>query len=116
MEEFLRAHPAFLAERPDLYRALAPPRRVHGDGLTDHMAAMLGAERERAAALDAELRVALDAERAGHGLVSRVRLAVLALMRSANAPETVAQAWPTLLGLESLTLFVQPPATPQPFS
>ncbi|MFM7610108.1 MAG: hypothetical protein ACKO9A_14730, partial [Alphaproteobacteria bacterium] len=96
MEAFLRAHPGFLAERPELYRALAPPRRVHGDGLTDHMAAMLGAERERANAL--------DAERAGLGLVSRVRLAVLALMRSDDAPETVAQEWPNLLGLESCTL------------
>ncbi|MCA3379599.1 MAG: hypothetical protein ING08_05085, partial [Roseomonas sp.] len=112
MEEFLRAHPGFLAARPELYRALAPPRRVHGDGLTDHMAAMLGAERERASALDAELRLALDAERAGLGLVSRVRLAVLALMRSDNAPETVAQEWPNLLGLESCTLCVEPPDNP----
>ena len=112
VEAFLRANPGFLAERPELYRALAPPRRVHGDGLTDHMAAMLGAERERAAALDAELRQALDAERAGLGLVSRVRLAVLALMRSDDAPETVAQEWPNLLGLESCTLCVEPPDNP----
>jgi uncharacterized protein YigA (DUF484 family) len=112
VEEFLRAHPGFLAARPELYRVLAPPRRVHGDGLTDHMAAMLAAERERAAALDAELRLALDAERAGHGLVTRVRLAVLALMRSDNAPETVAQEWPNLLGLESCTLCVEPPDNP----
>ena len=112
VEEYLRAHPDFLAERPELYRALAPPRRVHGDGLTDHMAAMLGAERERASALDAELRLALDAERAGLGLVSRVRLAVLALMRSDHVPETVAQEWPNLLGLESCTLCVEPPDNP----
>ncbi|MEY4843920.1 MAG: hypothetical protein RL312_201, partial [Pseudomonadota bacterium] len=112
VEEFLRAHPDFLASRPELYRALAPPRRVHGDGLTDHMAAMLGAERERASALDAELRLALDAERAGLGLVSRVRLAVLALMRSDDAPETVVQEWPNLLGLESCTLCTEPPENP----
>ena len=112
VEEFLRAHPDFLASRPELYRALAPPRRVHGDGLTDHMAAMLGAERERAAALDAELRLALEAERAGLALVSRVRLAVLALMRSYHVPETVAQEWPNLLGLESCTLCTEPPENP----
>lgn len=112
VEAFLRANPEFLAERPELYRALAPPRRVHGDGLTDHMAAMLGAERERASALDAELRTALDAERAGAGLVVRVRLAVLALMRSDDVPETVAQEWPNLLGLETCTLNVEPPENP----
>ena len=112
VEAFLRAHPGFLTERPELYRALAPPKRVHGDGLTDHMAAMLGAERERAAALDAELRLALDAERAGAGLVARVRLAVLALMRSDDVPETVSQEWPTLLGLECCTLCVEPPDNP----
>ena len=112
VEEFLRANPGFLAERPELYLALAPPRRVHGDGLTDHMAAMLGAERERASALDAELRLALDAERAGLGLVSRVRLAVLALMRSDDVPETVAQEWPNLLGLESCTICIEPPENP----
>lgn len=112
VEVFLRAHPGFLAERPELYRVLAPPKRVHGDGLTDHMAAMLGAERQRAAALDAELRQTLDAERAGSGLVARVKLAVLALMRSDDVTETVSQEWPTLLGLECCTLCVEPPDNP----
>ncbi|MFC7608648.1 hypothetical protein [Teichococcus aestuarii] len=42
---WLRAHPGFLAEQPELYRLLAPPRRVHGEELADHMAAMLSAER-----------------------------------------------------------------------
>ncbi len=45
---FLRAHPAWLAEHPELYRLLAPPRRVHGEALADHMAAMLRAERAHA--------------------------------------------------------------------
>ena len=30
VEAFLRAHPHWLAEHPDLYRVLAPPQRVHG--------------------------------------------------------------------------------------
>jgi uncharacterized protein YigA (DUF484 family) len=45
-------------------------------------------------------------------LVSRVRLAVLALMRSDDAPETVVQEWPNLLGLESCTLCTEPPENP----
>ncbi|MGH7115569.1 MAG: hypothetical protein ACREE9_13865, partial [Stellaceae bacterium] len=50
---FLRARPRFLAERPDLYRVLAPPRRVHGEQLADHMAAMIEAGREHASAMSA---------------------------------------------------------------
>ncbi|MBX9593368.1 MAG: hypothetical protein K2X46_03320, partial [Roseomonas sp.] len=46
---FLRDHPDFLAQRPDLYRNLVPPRRVHGENLADHMAAMVAAERARTA-------------------------------------------------------------------
>ena len=38
--------------------------------------------------------------------------AVLALMRSDDVPETVAQEWPNLLGLESCTLCVEPPENP----
>ena len=48
VEGFLRANPAWLAEHPELYRVLEPPVRVHGDGVTDHMAAMLQVQRERA--------------------------------------------------------------------
>ena len=43
---FLTAHPRFLTERPALYRVLAPPRRVHGEVMADHMAEMVRAERE----------------------------------------------------------------------
>lgn len=106
---FLRAHPAFLAERPELYRAIDPPRRVHGERLADHMAAMLEAERRRVGGLEAEIDAAIDAERAGHGLTIRVRLAVLALMRCADVPETVAQEIPALLGIETCTLLSEAP-------
>ena len=40
---FLRANPGWLAEHPELYQVLAPPLRVHGEGLADHMAAITGA-------------------------------------------------------------------------
>jgi len=106
---FLRAHPEFLAERPDLYRTLDPPRRVHGDRMADHMAAMLAAERRRVRGLEAEMEAALNAERAGHGLTIRVRLAVLALMRCGDVPEAVTQEIPALLGIETCTLLSEAP-------
>jgi hypothetical protein len=106
---FLSAHPEFLAERPDLYRALTPPRRVHGERLADHMAAMLAAERRRVRSLESEMEAAVTAGRAGTGLTMRVRLAVLALMRAEDVAETVTQELPALLGLETCTLLSEAP-------
>jgi uncharacterized protein YigA (DUF484 family) len=106
---FLQAHPDFLAERPDLFRALSPPQRIHGERLADHMAAMLQAERRRVRSLEAEVDAAVTAGRAGYGLTIRVRLAVLALMRAQDVVETVTQELPALLGIESCTLLAETP-------
>lgn len=107
---FLVANPDFLARRPELYRALAPPRRLHGDTLADHMAAMVAAERARRRAIEAEMQQALATGRAGAGLALRVRLAVLALMRARDVADTVAQEMPPLLRVESCTLLAEPAA------
>lgn len=104
---FLEAHPGFLAERPEIYRSLVPPRRLHGERFADHMAAMLDVERTRTRALEAEVREALEAGRAGAGFGVRVRLAVLALMRSQDVVEAVTQELPALLGVESCTLAME---------
>jgi uncharacterized protein YigA (DUF484 family) len=106
---FLQAHPDFLAERPDLFRLLDPPRRIHGERLADHMAAMLHAERRRVRSLEAEMDAAVTAGRAGHGLTIRVRLAVLALMRCQDVVEAVTQELPALLGIETCTLLGEAP-------
>lgn len=106
---FLEAHPDFLAERPELYRLLSPPRRVHGERLADHMAAMLAAERRRVRSLEAEMEAAVAVGRAGNGLNVRVRLAVLALMRANDVTETVVQEVPALLGIETCTLLAEAP-------
>lgn len=109
---FLKAHPGFLAERPEIYRTLVPPRRLHGERFADHMAAMLEAERVRTRALEAEVREALEAGRAGAGFGVRVRLAVLALMRSQDVAEAVSQELPALLGVETCCLAME--TAPQP--
>lgn len=105
---YLAAHPDFLLRHPELYRALVPPRRVHGENMADHMAAMVAAERSRTRALEVEVRAAIDDGRAGAALVVRVRLAVLALMRSRDVADTVAQELPPLLRVESCTLLAEP--------
>ncbi len=93
---FLRANPGFLAAHPELYDILAPPRRMHGSGLADHMDAMV--RRARAQAADAE-RAGTEAaadRRAAEGFARRVQDAVLALMR---APDPVTFATHELAGL-----------------
>jgi uncharacterized protein YigA (DUF484 family) len=105
---FLEANPGFLAERPDIYRALVPPRRIHGEVLADHMAAMLDMERTRTRALEAEVLAAIEAGRAGAGLSVRIRLAVLALMRAQDVMEAVTQEIPALLGVETCALAAEP--------
>jgi len=111
---WLRDNPDFLAEHPELYRVLVPPRRVHGEQFADHMAAMLSAERQRTRALETEVLSAIAAGRAGAGLAVRVRLAVLALMRAQDVIETVTQELPALMGVETCSLAAEPLARPLP--
>lgn len=106
---YLHAHPEFLAERPELFRLLEPPKRVHGERMADHMQAMLSAERRRTRSLEAEIDAAVTAGRAGHGLTIRVRLAVLALMRSTDVVDAVTQELPALLGIETCSLMSERP-------
>jgi len=98
---FLRAHPHWLAENPDLYRCLAPPERVHGERLADHMAAMVRAERAHAAAMAERADDVLAAGRAAAGLTGRVQEAVLALLRSADPVDCVGGEMPGILGVDA---------------
>ncbi|MGH7042745.1 MAG: hypothetical protein ACREFY_11510 [Acetobacteraceae bacterium] len=120
VEGFLRARPSFLAENPALYRLLAPPARVHGEALADHMAAMLVAARAQAVAMAERADGVLKAGRAAAGLAQRVQAAVLALIASADPAECARHALPGLLGVDAATLCAEaelpgmhrvPPAT-----
>ena len=98
---FLRARPDFLAAHPGLYDLLEPPRRVHGTGLADHMAAMLVQARGRAS--DAEragLSAAAD-RRAAEGFGRRVQETVVALMRAPDPGWLAAHELAGLLRLDT---------------
>jgi uncharacterized protein YigA (DUF484 family) len=107
VEAFLRAHPTFLAERPAIYRVLAPPQRLHGDKLTDHMAAMLRAERAHANAMAERADGVLAAGRAAAGLAGRVQEAVLALLQTDDAAECVSAELPALLHVDAAALCIE---------
>ena len=102
---YLAAHPGFLAERPGLYRALHPPRRVHGETLADHMAALLAAAR-------AETGAVADAARGAQDLTLRAAMAAVALIGAPDPYAVVSLEWPDLLGLESAALAAEGPPSP----
>jgi len=107
VEAFLRAHPDWLADHPALYRLLAPPVRVHGEQLADHMAAMVHAERAHAAAMAERANNVLAAGRAAAGLAARVQEAVLALLRCADPADCISQEMPGILGIDAVHLCLE---------
>ena len=107
---FLAENPDWLATQTDLYEVLSPPRRVHGDTLADHMAAMIDAARQQAASMTAQAETLLQAGRAALGLADRVREAVLALIRATDLGECIACDLPRLLGIDSALLWIEGPA------
>ncbi len=104
---FLRENPSWLAENPELYRALTPPRRIYGEPLADHMAAMLRAERAHAAEMARRADFILAAGRATAGLIARVQEAVLALMRATDTLDCLSGELPGVLGLDAVALCVE---------
>jgi hypothetical protein len=100
VEAFLRANPSWLAEHSELYGVLTPPTRVHGEGLADHMAAMLQAQRARA-------DVVLAAGRSAAGLAARVQDAVLALLRSSDPADCISGEMPAILAVDAAHLCME---------
>jgi uncharacterized protein YigA (DUF484 family) len=109
VDAYLRAHPRFLADRPELYRFLAPPDRVHGERLADHMLAMLRAERVHANVMAERADGVLAAGRAAAGLAARVHEAVLALIGAACPGECIAAEFPAHLAVDAACLGAEAP-------
>jgi uncharacterized protein YigA (DUF484 family) len=113
---WLRAHPRFLAARPELYGQLHPPARlhgalVHGDRLADHMQARIDAGAAREQGLLRQIEDILAAGRANGAAAARVQRAVLALLASAD-PHALVPTLGELLGVEAVNLCAERPAPP----
>jgi uncharacterized protein YigA (DUF484 family) len=102
--DYLRANPSFLTTRPELYRVLTPPQRVHGEVLADHMSAMVRVERAHAAALRDRAAEVLNAGRAAAAVAERVHEAALALIAATDTAECVTNELPHLLGIDAAAL------------
>ena len=101
---YLRAHPDFLADHPELYAGLSPPHRVHGKIFADHMQAMLQAARKHATDMEAKSDAILAAGRAAAAIAERVQIAILAMLAAPDPVEYVAETLPGLLGVDAATL------------
>ena len=107
---FLRSNPGWLAAHPELYAVLDPPRRLHGEAMADHMAAMLDQARRHGTD-------AAAGRRAVENFTALVQDAVLALMRAPDPVCCLHNDLPLLLGIESARLSAEtdiPGATPIP--
>jgi hypothetical protein len=107
MAAFLRSNPGWLAAQDELYALMDPPRRVHGERMADHMAALLLAARSQASHLAAAAALATTDRRASEGFAQRVQDAVLALMRAPDPAWCLQHDLPALLRLDSARLCVE---------
>jgi uncharacterized protein YigA (DUF484 family) len=103
---FLADNPDWIA-RSDLYHVLEPPRRVHGERLADHMAAMVDAARRRAEDMSSRADQVLQAGRAARSIAERVQEAVLALIRTPDPADALPFLLPELLGLDAAGLCME---------
>lgn len=97
---FLRANPGWLAAHPELYAVLEPPRRLHGEAMADHMAAMLDQARRHGSG-------AAAGRRAADGFTQRVQDAVLALLRAPDTLWCLHHDVPALIRVEGARLCVE---------
>jgi hypothetical protein len=111
VESWLRANPAFLADRPDLYALLDPPARIHGERVADHMQARIAAGEAREAALARQIEALLAAGRSNMAASARIQRAVLALLAGADV-FAVLPTLADLLGVEAVNLCAERPAPP----
>ena len=107
---YLRRHPDFLVENPDLLSGLEPPCRDHGNGVVDFQHVMLSrlrADKEELTDLRNEL---IEAGRSNRVAQERVHRAVLALLEARsfeNFIERVTTDLAVILNVDIVTLCVE---------
>ena len=89
---FLKTHPDFLNRHPELFGALSPPKRAHGDGVIDLQHAMLERLRGEVTQLKDTQRSLIQTTRGNMNSTSRVHACVLALLQWRKAVNTTSCA------------------------
>jgi len=87
--EYLRRHPDFLSERPELMRVLTPPARRNGDGVVDLQQFMIERLRAEVTRLKKNQRVLIGANRAHRIRQTRINEAVIDLLAARTFEEVI---------------------------
>jgi uncharacterized protein YigA (DUF484 family) len=107
---FLRQHPAFLAEHPDLLHVLTPPAQQRGAGVLDMQHFMLQRLQTEIARLKNQQRALISTSRANLASQSRIHQAVLALLAAPSFEhliQIVTTDFAVLLDADVITLAVE---------
>jgi uncharacterized protein YigA (DUF484 family) len=112
VETFLRLHPDFLVEHPELLQVLTPPSHQRGDSVVDLQSFMLQRLKDELARLKAQQRALLNASRSNLTTQNRIHSAVLALIGAASFEaliQTVTTDLAIVLDVDVVTLCVESP-------
>ena len=111
VEAFLRGHPDFLAERPDLLRTMTPPTRYSGDDpVADFQAAMIQGLRHDLNRLSQTSVDLLSLSRGNLTQQQRTHSSALLLAEVATPADfhrVVIQDWPRVLDIDAVALIIE---------
>lgn len=110
VEAWLRQHPDFLAENPDLLFALTPPAFDQGKGVVDFQRFLVERQRTELEALKGASRELIAVSRTNKSTQQAVHKAALALLAAptfGRAIATVVDDWATMLDADVVMLGVE---------
>ena len=110
VEDYLRDHPDFLADRPELIDVLSPPQRDLGDNVHDWQAHLIRRLRDDAATVHDEQYNLVERTRRERSLQDRIHAAALAMIGAVDLDhlvEITTSDLAILLGVDVVTLAVE---------
>lgn len=110
VEDYLRQHPDFFADRAELLRQMLPPERWSGDTVVDLQRFMVESLRGEIAGLRDCANEVIETSRANLSIQTRTHAAVLALVASPDLPSlvrVVGDDLPILLDVDVATLRIE---------
>jgi uncharacterized protein YigA (DUF484 family) len=115
--EYLRRHPDFLIQHPDLLSVLTPPELRRGEGIVDMQHFMLQRLRADVARLRAQHRALIATSRSNLSSQGRIHAATLAIIAATSFEQliqTVTTDLAVLLDVDVVTIGVESSASAQP--
>jgi uncharacterized protein len=114
---YLRSHPDFLIEHPDLFAVLTPPAVQHGDNILDLQYFMVQRLRTDLARLKGQQRALIATSRSNLSSQNRIHAAVLALIAATSFQhllQLVTTDLAVLLDVDIITIGIESSSGSQP--